>query len=36
MRKTNTWTSRYGECFISLPSVIEQSNLQYELLEINY
>lgn len=34
MRKTNTWKSRYGEAFVSFPSVIEESNLNYELLEV--
>lgn len=32
MRTTNRWGSRYGECFVSLPSIIKQSNLEYEEL----
>jgi hypothetical protein len=32
--KMNRWKSKYGDRFISLPSVIEQSGLRYELLEI--
>ena len=30
----NSWKSRYGKCFVSFPSVIKQSNLDYEVLEI--
>lgn len=28
------WKSKYGDIFISLPSVVEQLGLEYELLEI--
>lgn len=35
MRTTNRWTSRYGECFVSFPSVIEESNLTYEEMEVS-
>jgi hypothetical protein len=34
MRTTNRWASRYGDAFISLPSIIEQSGLTYEELEV--
>ena len=34
MRTTNTWKSRYGDAFVSFPSVIEESNLEYELMEV--
>ena len=27
------WKSKYGDRFISLPSVIEESKLEYELLK---
>lgn len=30
----NRWHSRYGEAFVSLPSVVEQSGLKYEELTI--
>lgn len=30
----NRWKSRYGNMFISLPSIVEQLGLEYELLEI--
>lgn len=30
----NRWKSRYGDAFVSFPSVIAQSNLDYELMEI--
>lgn len=36
MRTTNRWWSRYGDRFISLPSVIEQSGLDYEEMEVKY
>lgn len=28
---SNTWKSRYGECYVSFPSIIEELNLDYEL-----
>lgn len=34
MRTTNRWKSRYGECFVSFPSVIAESNLDYEEMEV--
>lgn len=33
MRTTNRWKPRYGECFVSFPSVIAESNLDYEEIE---
>lgn len=34
MRRTNTWRSRYGECFVSFPSVIATANLEFEMMEV--
>lgn len=31
---SNRWKSRYGDCFVSFPSVIAESNLDYEEMEI--
>ena len=30
----NQWKSRYGDRFVSFPSVIAESKLEYELLNI--
>lgn len=30
----NRWKSRYGDAFISLPSVVEQLDLEYEVLKL--
>ena len=34
MAFTNQWKSRYGDAYISLPSVAEQMQLDYEILEL--
>lgn len=31
---SNKWKSRYGERFVSFPSVIAESNLDYEEMEV--
>jgi hypothetical protein len=28
---SNTWKSRYGQRFVSFPSIIEELNLDYEI-----
>lgn len=30
----NTWRSRYGEAFVSFPSVAKEAQLEYEILEL--
>lgn len=29
----NRWKSRYGDCFVSFPSIVEQAKLKYEILK---
>jgi hypothetical protein len=28
----NRWKSRYGNCFVSFPSVAEEAKLEYEII----
>lgn len=28
------WKSRYGDCFVSFPSVLEEDKLEYEVLKL--
>lgn len=29
---SNRWKSRYGDCFVSFPSQVEEAKLEYELI----